>query len=122
MLSSQSHVFFFLPLLQAIVAINVDTLYASSSIDVSSEPVVLYVPSSKDVGYSILMMDAFGYNYNVGIPNHPAGEVFDEEIYILVGPSLSIDAAQYNMSFPVDKATMINLPHDHMVVIFRSDL
>jgi hypothetical protein len=108
----------FVPLLlQAIVALNVDTLYASSSIDASKEPVVLYVPSSQDVGYSVLVMDAFGYNYQVGIPDHPAGETFSEKLYVLVGPSLS-----GNISLPVANATLITLPYDYMVVIFRSDV
>lgn len=98
------------------MAINVDTLYASSSIDVSKEPAVLYVPPSQDVGYSVLMMDAFGYNYQVGIPDHPAGEAFGEEVYVLVGPSLSD-------STPLpSNATLITLPYDYMIVIFRSDI
>lgn len=84
---------------------------------------MLVVPSSNDVGYSVLMMDAFGYNYHVGIPNHPAGETFDGETYVLVGPSLRLSAdAEWDASISAFNATLINLPHDYMVVIFRSDI
>lgn len=84
---------------------------------------MLIVPSSNDVGYSVLMMDAFGYNYHVGIPNHPAGETFDGETYVLVGPSLRLsEDAEWNASISAANATLINLPHDYMVVIFRSDI
>jgi hypothetical protein len=57
------------PVYQSVVAINNDTLYASSPIDVRLGPVVVRVPASSRVGYSVLLLDKFGNVYTSGVPS-----------------------------------------------------
>ncbi|MBV9968899.1 MAG: DUF1254 domain-containing protein [Xanthobacteraceae bacterium] len=61
------------------VAINVDTVYASAYLDLTDEPLVLTVPSTP-VNYSILALDSYGDTYATGLqPNTPG-------VYALIGP------------------------------------
>lgn len=94
------------PLYQIVVAINDDTLYASTFLDVTSEPVVLTVPAT-DVRYSVLVLDPYGNIYDTGISTSAPG------VYGLTGPG-------YGGQLPND-VTPIALPLNHMVVIFRAD-
>ena len=47
------------PVYKAVVAINDDTLYGSGFVDLSSQPVILTIPSTT-VTYSLLVLDAYG--------------------------------------------------------------
>ena len=47
------------PLYQVVVAINVDTIYASSFLDLSVQPAILTIPST-GLSYSVLSLDPYG--------------------------------------------------------------
>lgn len=89
-----------------VVAINNDTLYASTFLDLTSEPVILTVPATS-VRYSVLTLDAFGDIFPSGISTGAPGR------YALMGPD-------YSGEFP-RTATPIRLPLNHMTIIFRAD-
>src|SRR5262249_33560804 len=74
------------PIYQVVVAINDDTLYASTFLDLASQPVVLTVPATK-THYSILTLDPYGDIFNTGIVANTPGT------YVLTGPG-------YNGSVP----------------------
>ncbi len=69
------------PLYHYVVAINVDTIYASSYLDLSAQPVVLTIPPATvtypptTVTYSILMLDPYGDVFDAGIPPKTAGNL-----------------------------------------------
>lgn len=92
------------PLYQIVVAINVDTYYASSFLDVTDEPVMLTIPSTT-ASYSILTLDTYGHTFSL-IPKQPG-------LYALTDPG-------YAGEIP-DGATRIDMPFKHMVLIFRAD-
>jgi len=94
------------PIYQTVVAINVDTLYASSFLDLSSEPAVLTVPKT-DVTYSVLGLDPYGDVFKTGIDTEARG------IYLLTGPGY-----QGN---PPDKVKAIQIPYANTILIFRAD-
>jgi hypothetical protein len=51
------------PVYHYVVAINVDTLYVSSYLDLTAQPVILTIPSTPpfpSTSYSILMLDPYG--------------------------------------------------------------
>jgi Protein of unknown function (DUF1254) len=60
------------PIYHYVVAINVDTLYASSYLDLTDQPVILKIPPTM-VRYSILMLDPYGDIFDAGIPPQTAG-------------------------------------------------
>jgi len=62
------------PVFGNVVAPNDDTLYVSSFMDLSSQPVIITVPQTV-VTYSLLVMDAYGnvYNTNVSSPTALSG-------------------------------------------------
>ncbi|MEQ6899537.1 DUF1214 domain-containing protein [Nocardioides sp. YIM 152588] len=101
------------PIYQSVVAINDDTLYASSPIDTSEGPVHIRVPASRKVGYSVLLLDAFGNVYDSPVPSKAAGTRMPATRYTLVGPGA--DAR----SHPGGSAAV--LPYDFMFMIFRAD-
>src|SRR6516162_8978436 len=72
------------PIYHYVVAINVDTLYASTYLDLSAQPVVLTIPESTPpfMSYSILMLDPYGdlLDANPPIPPMTPGS------YALIGP------------------------------------
>jgi hypothetical protein len=68
-----------LPLYHAVVAINDDTLYASSVMELAAQPVVLTIPATP-VTYSILTLDPFGNVLDSGIPKQTPG------VFVLTGP------------------------------------
>jgi len=94
------------PLYHIVVAINVDTLYASTFLQLEAEPVVLTIPST-EVTYSILTLDPYGDIFNSGIPSQTPGT------YAFTGPG-------YQGVIP-DGITQIPMPLDVCVLIFRAD-
>ncbi|WP_168929531.1 DUF1214 domain-containing protein [Nocardioides sp. GY 10113] len=99
------------PIYQSVVAINDDTLYASSPIDTSDGPVHIRVPASRRVGYSVLLLDAFGNVYDSPVPSKAAGIRMPATRYTLVGPGTGARV-------PPRAAV---LPYDFMFMIFRAD-
>jgi hypothetical protein len=96
------------PLYHAVVAINVDTLYASAFVDLKAQPVILTIPSTK-VTYSLLILDPFGDIIDLSnyIPPQTAGT------YALVGPG-------FKGSLP-QGVTRVPMPLNVETVIFRAD-
>ena len=94
------------PLYQIVVAINDDTLYASTFLDLSAQPVILTVPATK-VRYSVLTLDPYGDIYQSGISTQAPG------VYALTGPD-------FTGTLP-DGVTQIAMPLNHMEIIFRAD-
>lgn len=93
------------PLYQIVVAINVDTYYASAFLDATDGPAMLTIPPTT-VSYSILTLDPYGNTYSL-LPKQTPG------LYALT-------TAGYAGAIP-DGATRIDMPYDHMVLIFRAD-
>ncbi|MDY6810638.1 MAG: DUF1214 domain-containing protein [Actinomycetota bacterium] len=100
------------PLYQGVVAINNDTLYASSPVDTSGGPVMVTVPRTP-ASYSVLLLDAFGNTYPVDIPSKQAGVNTPTKVYGLVAPG-------YRGGLPAG-VTRVRLPHPFMILIFRAD-
>jgi hypothetical protein len=94
------------PVYQIVVAINNDTLYASTFLDLTAEPVILTVPSTT-VRYSVLVLDPYGKIFETGISTTAPG------VYALTGPNFA-------GSIPAG-TTQVSLPLDHMSIIFRAD-
>ena len=68
------------PEFKAIVAINVDTLYAGGTLDLTKEPVILTLPKY-DYVYSIIQVDGFGT-----VMTNNLEPVADGAMYALCGP------------------------------------
>jgi len=94
------------PIYHYVVAINVDTLYASSYLDLTAQPVILKIPPTM-VRYSILMLDPYGDIFDAGIPKQTAGT------FALTGPG-------FTGTLPAD-VTPIAMPLDFSTLIFRAD-
>ena len=94
------------PVYQGVVAINVDTIYASSFLDVTREPLILTIPTTS-VTYSILMLDAYCNVFDSGIPRQTAGT------FALTGPGFSGELAP--------GVTRIPMPLNFPTLIFRAD-
>jgi hypothetical protein len=96
------------PIYHYVVAINVDTLYASSYLDLTDEPVILTIPATT-VRYSILMLDPYGdvFAGSPPIPPQTAGT------FALTGPG-------FTGTLPAN-ATPIAMPLDFSALIFRAD-
>jgi hypothetical protein len=99
------------PLYHYVVAINVDTLYASSYLDLSDQPVILTIPTTPPFpssSYSILMLDPYGdlLPDSASIPKTPG-------IYGLTGPG-------FTGTLPRE-VTPIAMPLDFSALIFRAD-
>ena len=70
------------PIYQAVVLINVDTIYASAFLDLTAGPVILTVPETP-ANYSILLLDPYGDIFGTTLqPNTPG-------VYALTGPGFS---------------------------------
>ena len=95
------------------MAINVDTLYASSFLDLTSEPVVVTIPGNTPpfpfTSYSILMLDPYGdlLPASASIPKTPGS-------YALIGPGGSSGTLPQGV-------TPITLPVDFSSLLFRAD-
>ena len=99
------------PLYHFVVAINVDTLYASSYLNLTTQPVVLTIPATPpfpSMSYSILMLDPYGdlLPASASIPKTPGS-------YALIGPG--------GFTGTLNGATPITLPLDFSTLIFRAD-
>lgn len=101
------------PIYQYVVAINVDTLYASTFLDLTTEPVVLTIPANTPpfpfTSYSILMLDPYGdlLPASASIPKTPGS-------YALIGPG------GFTGTLP-QGVTPITLPVDFSALLFRAD-
>jgi len=93
-------------LYQTVVAINVDTLYASTFLDLAAQAVVLTIPKTAAT-YSILTLDAFGDISESGIQAGTPGT------YVLTGPGFT--------GTPPSGVTPIAIPYNFSVLIFRVD-
>jgi len=93
------------PLYKIVVAINVDTYYASAFLDMAKQPAMLTIPATT-VSYSILTLDPYGNTLDVGLPKQ-------QGVYALTGPG-------YTGKIP-KAATRIDMPYNHMILIFRAD-
>ena len=99
------------PIYHYVVAINDDTLYASSFLDVSVEPVILTIPTTS-AKYSVLMLDPYGDIFDSSvIQPPPPGKTF--ALYGLYGPG-------FKGTLPAE-VTPVPLPLNYMVIIFRAD-
>jgi len=94
------------PLYHYVVAINDDTLYASSFLDLSKQPLIVTVPSTP-ANYSVLTLDRY-CDIFPGIPNNVPGT------YALYGPDLDPNKLPTTV-IPV------SLPFNYMTIIFRAD-
>jgi hypothetical protein len=100
------------PIYHYVVAINVDTLYASSDLDLSAQPVVLTIPETTPpfTSYSILMLDPYG---DLLSPNPPIPPMTPGS-YALIGPG------GFTGTLP-QGVTPITLPVNFSALIFRAD-
>jgi hypothetical protein len=100
------------PIYHYVVAINVDTLYASSYLDLSSEPVIVTIPGNTPpfpfTSYSILMLDPYGNVLSASIPKNPG-------IYALIGPG------GFTGTLPTEVTSSVMLPVNFSALIFRAD-
>ena len=94
------------PIYKVVVLINVDTLYASTFLDLTAEPIILIIPSTP-VTYSILTLDPYGSVLDVGLEAGTPGT------YALTGPGFSGKLPR--------GVTRISFPLNHSTLIFRAD-
>jgi hypothetical protein len=94
-------------LYQIVVAINTDTIYASTFIDLTDEPLVLVVPPTSAT-YSILTLDPYGGIFKTNLVPTPSGATF-----VLTGP-------RFTGTVPPG-VTRVAIPLDHSILIFRAD-
>lgn len=89
------------PAFQGVVAVNVDTLYATASVDLTRGPVIVTVPTTTTV-FSVLTMDQFGQSLP-GIPGGAPG------VYALTPPGWSgtLPAGATAVALPLERAIMI---------------
>lgn len=104
------------PVFKSVVAINVDTLYGATILDLTKEPLILTVPDT-EVGYSVFLANALGYLTDSGIPGHVTGTPPIGATYILSGPSTSPGGQDLGGDYQP-----IELPYDRMMLIFRADV
>ena len=95
------------PIYHYVVAINDDTLYVSSFLDLSIEPVILTVPSTP-ANYSVLTLDRYTDIFHSALPANTPGT------YALYGPG-------FDPSRLPSTVTPVPLPFNYMTVIFRAD-
>jgi hypothetical protein len=93
------------PIYQAVVAINVDTLYASTFLYLADQPVILTIPDTP-VSYSTLSLDPYGDVFEDLVPEQ-AGT------YALVSPDYGSDVPNVTKT--------IHMPLNDMTLIFRAD-
>jgi hypothetical protein len=102
------------PIYHYVVAINVDTLYASSYLDLTAEPVIVTIPRNTPpfpfTSYSILMLDPYGNLLSASPPIPP----MTPGSYALIG------RGGFAGTLP-QGVTPITLPVDFSALIFRAD-
>lgn len=90
----------------AVVAINDDTLYASTVLSVAKEPAILTIPRTRNT-YSILSLDLYGNILDLDITAGTPGT------YALTGP---------DYVGPIPRgATLVSVPLNTSILIFRID-
>jgi hypothetical protein len=94
------------PLYHFVVLINDDTLYASSFLDLTTEPAILAIPATS-VTYSLLNLTPNGDIFQTDIPPQTAG------VYAFTGPGFS-------GTLP-SGLTQIEMPLNISTLIFRAD-
>jgi hypothetical protein len=94
------------PLYQTVVAINDDTLYASTYLDLAAQPVILTIPETTAT-YSVLTLDPYGNIFETGIQPQTPGT------YGLTGPD-------FTGTLPAG-VTPIAMPLNFTTMIFRAD-
>ncbi|MFR9794694.1 DUF1214 domain-containing protein [Streptomyces sp. MS06] len=94
------------PLYGAVVAINVDTLYASALVEPADQPVILTIPKTS-VSYSLLTATPFGDVFDSGIPAGRAG-------------TYAITTPDWHGKLPRG-TTRITVPYSQSYWIFRAD-
>ncbi len=94
------------PIYHIVVAINDDTLYASSLVDLSEQPVIVTIPETTAT-YSILTLDPYGNIFDTTLV---AGT---PETYALIGPG-------WKEPFP-SGITPVEIPFNFFALIFRAD-
>ena len=96
------------PVYHYVVAINVDTLYVSTFLDLTAGPVIVTIPATPPFqSYSILMLDPYGDLLPASIPQAPGS-------YALIGPGGSSGTL-------ANGVTPIMLPVNFSALIFRAD-
>lgn len=94
------------PIYQSVVAINDDTLYASTFLQLADQPVIVTFPPTNTT-FSLLTLDPFGNVFQSGIPEQANGT------FALVGPD-------FNGALP-SNATPIHIPYNTSSFIIRVD-
>jgi hypothetical protein len=94
------------PLYQIVVAINNDTLYTSTFLDLEAQPVILTIPATTAT-YSVLTLDPYGDIFESGIQPQTPGT------YGFTGPG-------WTGTLPAG-VTPIAMPLDFTTLIFRAD-
>ena len=92
---------------KAVVAINVDTLYTSATLNLTEEPQILTIPHYK-YSYSIIQVDGFGTVLSTGLVPTTRGGT-----YALVGPN-------YKGTLPKG-VTKIKVPQNWTQLAIRTD-
>jgi hypothetical protein len=98
------------PIFHYVVAINVDTLYVNSYLNLTAQPVIVTIPPTPPfpaTSYSILMLDAYGDVLPASIPKTPGS-------YALIGPE------GFTGTLPAE-ITSIAVPVNFSSLNFRSD-
>jgi hypothetical protein len=95
------------PSYKAVVAINVDTLYTSATLNLTDEPQILTIPAYQ-YSYSIVQVDVFGTILTTGLEPTMAGGT-----YALVGPG-------YSGELP-SGVTKIQVPQNWTQLAIRTD-
>jgi hypothetical protein len=95
------------PIYQAVVAINVDTLYTSAFIGAADEPVVVTIPPTQDI-FSVLHLDQYG----ALVPNGMSG-ITTPGAYAIVGPN-------WSGTLPPG-ITRVDVPYNFTELLFRAD-
>jgi hypothetical protein len=96
------------PLYHAVVAINHDTLYASTFIGAADEPVIVTIPDTKELSYSVLHLDQYG----ALVPNGMSGTT-KAGVYGIVGPN-------WTGTLPKE-IVRVDVPYDFTELLFRAD-
>lgn len=92
---------------KAVVAINVDTLYTSATLNLTEEPQILTIPPY-DYSYSIILVDGFGTVLSTSLKPTTSGGT-----YALVGP-------KYRGTLP-NGVTKIKVPQNWTQLAIRTD-
>ncbi len=93
---------------KAVVAINVDTLYTSATLNLTDEPQILTIPSYQ-YSYSIIQVDGFGTVLSTGLEPTTGGGT-----YALVGPN-------YKGTLPEGVTKKIKVPQNWTQLAIRTD-